>query len=172
LLYLRNLGAFLALRRLLALVAGILIAVAPVATEPVFAHCPNVGLLSIAGANMQPPSGVNGAKATIQWTDPNLCQDLVNHGTDVLHTVGAIGWVQIGWIRYPGQTVKGYCEFEGTISSYPLQYWSVTAATHTYEASLNFFTAQWNCRYDGAIKYSKNAITLGFGDGQYIDIQG
>lgn len=164
-------------RRLFALASACVIALGPSALGPVSAHCPNVSGYFYAGGSRTPVGGADGAKATIAWTDPNPCQESVNHHVSLLYYVDPNHWghMQTGWIKYPGLTVKGFCEIKSVANGfYPLVTWSVVSVSHNYQVfrSGPVGNGSWQCIYDGVIKASKSVALMGFGTGQYVDTEG
>ena len=101
-----------------AILSAMCLAVSPVAVVPVAAHCPNTHVTPNVQdkAEMYVSAGADAVSAVIPWTDPNPCHESTYHGVSVLST--GLDWVQAGWFKTYGASVRGYCEFEGPISAF------------------------------------------------------
>jgi hypothetical protein len=103
----------------------------------------------------------NGARADIQWTDPNVCSDDSSHSISL--NKGS-GWIQIGWIKFAGGSVKGYCEYQHPTSydRADIDFFTVSQATHAYKVEYDTYDSIWDCILDGAGKTSFLPADVGF----------
>jgi hypothetical protein len=103
----------------------------------------------------------DGVKGSIQWTNPNVCSDGSGHGVSLIK---GIGWVQVGWWKLAGGSVRGYCERQHPNDWYEhfRKSWAVTAETHVYEMTFEDVQDQWWCRLDGAPIQTFSAAKVGF----------
>ena len=100
----------------------------------------------------------NGVRASVEWTNPNVCTDESSHSISLLKD---LGWLQVGWFKAPGGTVRGYCEVQNPTvpSKYDMDTFAVSSATHGYKFQYDTTDAIWDCFLDDS---GKAAYTLSF----------
>jgi hypothetical protein len=114
-----------------------------------FAHCTGSAGLAYAWGDMDLTQSANGARADIQWTNPDVCSDNSSHSISL---VKGDGWIQIGWWKVAGFPSTGYCEYQHPTSpnSYDLIEFSISHATHAYKVQFDSFDGVWDCLLDGS----------------------
>jgi hypothetical protein len=116
-------------------------------------HCPggfqrdwSTGVMDIAVLS-------NGIRVDIEYTNPNVCSDGSGHWINLQK---GLGWVQIGWWKYAGSVVKGYCEIQHPTSTdrYKIDLFTISAASHAYKFSYDTIDGYWDCSHDTSTHYS------------------
>lgn len=143
---------------------------APFSAGGTAAHCPNQVAQLYASGVATPSGSANAVKAVIPWTDPNVCSQSVSHSIDI---VNGLGWVQVGWWKASGSSVRGYCEVQNpNNSNYQFLDFSITAASHAYNWTYDSVDGYWDCILDSSAMLSKTSGWVGFTSGTLIDVQG
>lgn len=135
------------------------------------AHCPNVSAQINVYGDMNPAGSTNAVKAVIPWTNPNVCSQSVSHSIDINISSG---WVQVGWWKTSGSSVRGYCEVQSPVTpgNYQFLDFAVTAASHTYNWTYDTGDQIWDCQLDTSVKLSRTSGYVGFTSGPSIGVQG
>ena len=103
----------------------------------------------------------NGIRADIQWTDPNVCSDASGHWINLQK---GVGYLQVGWWKVAGNSVKGFCEIQHPTASerHAFEFFSVSPATHGYKFTYDVNDGFWDCSHDTSSHYSYSGSYYGF----------
>lgn len=143
----------------------------PFGVSEAFAHCPGTPSHVYAAGTVFPGVAANGVRATIDWTQGNVCSSGVSHSVSVCDTGSCGHWAQVGWRYYSGYSEpKMYCEWAGGL--YKIVEFATTHVAHGYKQDYDAFDKTWDCYQDSTFKYTYSQANSGFGSGTYLVAQG
>lgn len=159
-------------KRPVAIFAGLLLAVLPMSSQVASAHCPG-GFAQINVYGDKTTSGAKGVKGLIPWTDPNVCAS--QGGVAVaLAASNGLSWIQFGWWKISGGSVRGYWEFQGVSEpNYDLGFFTIPASQFVYEIYYLSSPSQWEVILSGTLKRAHGPSSwMGWSSAPYTAVQG